>query len=162
MDSRRTRWAILSLVLVAAGGGLPAHAEERTIQAAARLSARARVFVTGPEQAFIVGAFGARVQCPATVEADYRAKTQQAEGRCVITTRTGDRLFSRWKCAGEPDQGCRGRFTLTGGTGAYQGVSGEGDIVLRLVLSDLVKLDRQEAEYDLTAAATWPELRYQP
>jgi hypothetical protein len=98
--------------------------------------------------------------CPAAVDSDYAAGAQRGEGRCVITTGVGDRLFARWTCVGEPDKGCAGRFVLTGGTGAFQGVTGESDFALRLLLSQVIEFDRQEAEYDLTGLARWPGLTY--
>jgi hypothetical protein len=174
MSSRQVMGTILSVVAIAAGGAPVVPAEERTVQAVTPWEARARIFVTGPQQAFLVAVFagrfavengpspldGAQLACPAAVEADYAAKAQRGEGRCVITTGSGDRLFARWICAGEPDKGCTGRFVLTGGTGAYQGVTGDGDFVLRLILSDLIHFERLEAEYDLAGLAAWPGLRY--
>jgi hypothetical protein len=173
MGSRQLLGAVLSWVLVA--GVVPAvRAEERTIQAVAPWAGRVRVYVTGPQQGFMLGTFagrltvekeaspldGAQFVCPGAVDADYAANIQRGEGRCVITAASGDRLFARWTCAGQPDKGCSGRFVLTGGTGAYQGVTGDGELVLRLVLSDLVRLERLEADYDLSGRASWPALRY--
>jgi hypothetical protein len=98
--------------------------------------------------------------CPAAVDGDSAANTQRGEGRCVITTGSGDRLFARWTCTGEPDKGCAGRFILTGGTGAYEGVTGDSDFSVRITLSDLAGFERLEAEYDLAGFATWSSLRY--
>jgi hypothetical protein len=172
------RWSAMGTVLwmvVISTVGVPlAHAGENRIQATASLQARARVFVTGPRQAFMLGAFagrlavereprtldGVQLLCPAAVYADYAAHTQHGEGHCILTTSGGDRLFARWTCAGEPDKGCAGRFVLTGGTGAFQGVTGEGDLALRLGTFELLELDRQESEYDLTGTALWPGLTY--
>jgi hypothetical protein len=162
------------MVVMAVGGAPAARAEERSIQAVASWETRGRVFVTGPQQAFLLGVFagrltvekgpspldGAQLLCPAAVDADYAATTQRGEGRCIITTGSGDRLFARWTCTGEPDKGCAGRFVLTGGTGAYQGVAGDGDFVLRLILSKLIHFERLEGEYDLAGVAAWPELKF--
>jgi hypothetical protein len=153
---------------------LAAGAEERTINARAPWEGRARVFVTGPRHGFLLGVFvgrltvegganpleGARVQCPAAVDADYSTNTQRGEGRCIVTTGSGDRLFARWTCAGEPDKGCAGRLVLTGGTGAYQGVTGEGGMTIQFVLSTLMSFERLEAEYDLAGVVAWSGLRY--
>ena len=175
--TRRSRvlGAILSTGLIAAASGAPvARAEEHTIRATAPWVSRARVFVTGRQQGYLLGVLvgrlvveqkpslldGAELSCPAGVDADYSLMTQRGEGRCVITTASGDRLFARWSCAGEPDKGCPGRFVLLGGTGPYQGVTGDGDFTLRIQISDLTRFERLEAEYDLTGLATWPELRY--
>jgi hypothetical protein len=174
MGGRQVLGGILSIVVLAAGGVHPAPAEEHTLQATAPWVARARVFVIGPRHAFLQGVFsgslsvqgapsaldGAELVCPTVVDADYTANTQRGEGRCVITPRSGERLFARWTCAGEPDKGCAGRFVLIGGTGAYQGVTGEGDFMLRITLADLTSFERLEAEYDLAGLATWSSLRY--
>ena len=174
IDGRQAIASVVAAALIVAGGAFVAHPEEHAVRAAAPWQARARIFVTGPQHVFLLGALrgrlgvergpptldGADLLCPASFDADYAARTQHGEGRCVITTGGGDRVFARWTCAGEPDQGCAGRFLLTGGTGAFQGVTGEGDVVLRLILSELVQFERQEAEYDLTGLFTWPELKY--
>src|SRR5262245_60213338 len=163
----------LSIVLLVASA-LVAKAEERTIQAAGPWEGRVRVYVVGLQQAFALGSFagrlavenapspldGAQFVCPAAIDGDYAANMQRGEGRCVITAPSGDRLFARWTCAGAPDKGCTGRFVLTGGTGAYQGVTGDGDFALRLTLADLVRFERLEADYDITGHASWPALRY--
>jgi hypothetical protein len=169
---RRIRIALMIAVL--AGSALAAQAEERTIQANSRWEGRARVYVTGPRHVFLLGSFagrlmvekepsaldGAQLVCPAAIDADYGTNTQHGEGRCVMTAASGDRLFARWMCTGEPDKGCAGRFVLTGGTGTYQGVTGDGDFVLRLLLSDLVRFERLEADYDVAGVSVWSGLRY--
>lgn len=166
--------AILCCVTLAATGVPPSHAEEGTVQAVSSWQGRVRVFAVGPQQGFALGTFGgllfvekqqgvldaARITCPGAIEADYAAGTQRGEGRCVITTRGGDRVFAKWNCAGQPDVGCTGTFTLTGGTGKLQGISGEGAIVLRLVVAELVRLGAQEQESDVAGLAVWPALRY--
>jgi hypothetical protein len=174
MSTRLVVGVALSLVALATGGVPRARAEEGTIQATAPWTARARVFLTGARQAFLQGVFsgslsvqsapsaldGANLVCPTVVEADYVANTTRGEGRCVITPRSGDRLFARWTCTGTPDQSCGGRFVLIGGTGAYQGVTGEGDFTLRMTLAELTNFERMEAEYDLSGVAAWAALRY--
>jgi hypothetical protein len=136
--SRQSRvlGAILSTGLIAAASGARVvRAEEHTIRATAPWVSRARVFVTGRQQGFMLGVLvgrlvveqkpslldGAELSCPAGVDADYSLMTQRGEGRCVITTASGDRLFARWTCAGEPDKGCAGRFVLLGGDGTVSG-----------------------------------------
>jgi hypothetical protein len=164
---------VLSIAMIA-GSALLAQAEERTIRAVAPWEGRVRVYVTGPRQGLALGSFagrltaekepsaldGAQLVCPGAIDADYATNTQRGEGRCVITAVSGDRVFARWTCSGEPDKGCAGRFVLTGGTGAYQGVTGDGDFALQLVLSDLVHFERLEADYDLAGVASWPALKY--
>ena len=169
---RRLRIAFAIIVL--AGSVCATRAEERTIQAGSRWDGRARVYVTGPRQVFMLGSFSGRLAvendpsplnaaelvCPAAIDADYATSALQGEGRCVITAPSGDRLFARWSCAGEPDRGCTGRFLLTGGTGAYQGLTGDGAFTLRLASADLLRLERLEGDYDLAGVASWTALRY--
>jgi hypothetical protein len=174
MSRRRTRVAVLSVMVVIGGVLATARAEEHAVRIQAPWEGRVRVYVTGPQQAFALGVFsgrlaadpesstlqGAGLVCPGVFDADYAASTQRGEGRCVITSRSGDRFFARWTCTGEPDKGCTGKFVLTGGTGAYEGVTGEGDLSLRLTLSDLTRLNQLESDYDVKGLATWPALRY--
>lgn len=171
------RWALGVVLVMLAVAVVPvrgATAEEHTINGTGPWEGRTRVFVTGPRQGFMLGVFagpltveggpdplqGTRFACPGAVDADYAANAQRGEGRCVLTTTTGDRLFARWSCAGEPDKGCTGRVVLTGGTGAYQGVTGAGDLTIRLVLSNLLNFERLEAEYDVAGVSVWSGLRY--
>jgi hypothetical protein len=173
MGRRRAAETILWMVVIV-GVALVTHAEEHTIQVTAPWEGRARIFVTGDHQAFAFGVFAGRLTvdkesnalhdaqlvCPGAFDADYATNVQRGEGRCVIKTGSGDRLFARWTCAGEPDKGCTGRFVFTGGTGAYQRVSGDGDLTLRLTLTEMTHLDQLESEYDVKGLATWPALRY--
>ena len=98
--------------------------------------------------------------CPGAFEADYATNTNRGEGRCIITTRSGERLFARWACVGEPDKGCAGRFAFTGGTGTYQGVTGDGELALRLTIEKMTRLEQLESDYDVKGLASWPALRY--
>jgi hypothetical protein len=151
-----------------------ARAADESVRADAPWEGRMRIYVMGPKQAFALGVLsgrlavdpessplhGARLVCPGSMDADYAANVLRGNGRCVITTASEDRLFARWTCAGEPDKGCGGRFVLTGGTGVFQGVTGEGDLSLRLTLTDLTQLNQLESDYDVKGLATWPALRY--
>ena len=174
MSWRRIPIAILSALAIL-GSALPAtRAEEHSIRAEAPWEGRMRVYVMGQRQAFILGVFtgslavnpessafhGAQLLCPGVIDGDYAANVIRGNGQCVVTAGSGDRLFARWTCTGEPEKGCAGRFVLTGGTGAYQGVTGEGDLMLRLTLSDLTRLNQLESDYDVKGLATWPALRY--
>jgi hypothetical protein len=173
--SRRQAWIAVVSAMLLMGSALPAaRAEEHTVRVDAPWEGRARIYVMGQQQAFVLGAFsgrltvdpessplnGAQLVCPGAFDADYAAKTNQGEGRCVITTGSGERLFARWTCAGEPDKGCAGRFVFTGGTGAYQGVTGDGELALRLTIEKMTRLELLESDYDVKGLASWPALRY--
>lgn len=174
MSRRRIRVAALSVMMIMGGALSVTHAEEHTVRAVAPWAGRMRIYVMGHQQALVLGVFtgrlaaepessplhGAELLCPGAVDADYAAKTQRGNGYCVITTASQDRLFSRWMCTGVPEQGCVGRLVLTGGTGAYQGVTGSGDLSLQLTLADLTRLDQLESDYDVKGVATLATLRY--
>jgi hypothetical protein len=174
MSRRRARIAVVSAMVIM-GSALPvARAEEHAVRVDAPWEGRARIYIMGQQQAFVLGVFagrlavdpkssslnGAQLVCPGAFDADYAAKANRGEGRCVITTGSGERLFARWTCTGEPDKGCAGRFVFTGGTGAYQGVTGEGALALRLTLTEMTHLEQVESDYDVKGLASWPALRY--
>jgi hypothetical protein len=171
---RRTWVAILSATTIVGGATSIVRAEEQVVRAEASWQGRMHVYVMGPQEAFMLGVFtgrlvvvpessalhGAELLCPGVVDGDYGANAIRSTGHCVITTRNADRIFARWSCTGEPEKSCVGQFLITGGTGAYQGVTGEGDLTIQLTLSDLTRLNQLESDYDVKGQATWPALRY--
>jgi hypothetical protein len=174
MSEHRTRVTILSILLIISGILSVVRAEEHSVRAVAPWEGRMRIYVMGQQQALAMGAFmsrlavepessplhGAQLLCPGAVDLDYAANTMRGNGHCAITTASKDRLFARWMCSGVPDQGCAGRFVLTGGTGAYEGVTGSGDLSLKLTLADLARLNQLESDYDVKGLATWSTLQY--
>jgi len=173
--SKRRRWLVALSILVIMVGAVPvARAAEHAVRGQAPWEGRARVYVTGPHQAFVLGAFtgrlaidpessalhDARLLCPGAFDSDYAAHTIQGQGHCIITTSSGDRIFARWNCDGQPDKGCSGRFVITGGTGAYEGVTGDGDLALRITFSEMTRVEQLESDYDVKGLVTWPALRY--
>ena len=174
MSRHQARVAILSAFLIAGAAPAVAPAEEHALRAVAPWAGRMRIYVMGQQQALALGAFtgrlaaepessplhGAELLCPGAVDADYAANTLRGNGYCVMTTASKDRVFSRWTCTGVPEQGCAGQLALTGGTGAYQGVTGSGDLSLQLTLADLTRLNQLESDYDVKGLATLATLRY--
>lgn len=79
----------------------------------------------------------------------------------IITGRTGNRAFARWSCSGLHLKGCAGKFSLTGGTGALQGITGESAFLVRSAIQELaVDLDDDTVQETAAGVAVWPELRY--
>lgn len=153
----------------------PAAAEEGTVNAVSAWQGQGRFYRVAKEQAFFVGAFSgmlfvetrqgdldaAKLLCPATMELDVRSGAQSAEGRCVITTRGGDQVFGRFRCAGSYGGGCAGRFELTGGTGKLERITGGGDFLIRSAISELAGAVQNETVQETAAGlAVWPALRY--
>jgi hypothetical protein len=126
-------------------------AEERTISAYAPWEGRGQLYPTGLERATFVGAFsgvifvedqgelnlGGNMMCPGMMEIDLASERQTGSGHCVISNAEGERVYADWTCSGAHLMGCEGKFTLTGGTGAYAGIAGEGDMLVRSGLQEV-------------------------
>ena len=171
------RWCVVVValgVVLGAAGDMWA-AEEKTVRAMASIQGQGRVFDAGPEQEWLLGSFSGvmfvedaqgaldagQIVCPGTVELDLRSGKQKAEGRCVITGSKGDRVYARWACEGVHTVGCKGKFTLTGGTGAAQGITGEGDFTIRSAGGESSRRSGAESVEELAAGlVVWPALHY--
>src|SRR5512143_112070 len=134
---------LLALSIAAAGASSAGAAEEKTVQASSAWAGDGRVFQVEEDQALFLGAFegtlfvetaegaldAAALVCPGSMTIKLSDRTQSGEGRCILTGRDGDRVFAEWRCSGVYLQGCRGDFRLTGGTGKFAGIAGQGDFV---------------------------------
>lgn len=149
-------------------------AEEVALNALAAWHGEGRIFRTSKDQGIFWGALtgvlfvqsgdgalhAARLVCPATLDVDLTTGRQAGEGRCIITAASGDRVLARWNCAGVHSAGCRGRFTLTGGTGRFQGVTGESEFVVQSALVGIAaSRDENTAAEGAVGLAVWPSLR---
>ena len=176
--TRIRAWFVLMLigaaVLLGGAGSAPA-AEEGTVNALATWQGQGRVFKTGEQQALFVGGFvgilfvensqgalhAARILCPGSLDIDLGTGSQSGEGRCIITARGGDRVLARWTCAGSHLQGCAGKFTLTGGTGRFLGITGESDFMVKSAIHELTAGSSGDEVREAAAGlAVWPTLRY--
>jgi len=59
--------------------------------------------------------------CPGVM--DTNKGKHNGHGYCVVTDNDSDKAFLKWKCNGE--ELCRGDFQWIGGTGKYEGLSGD-------------------------------------
>lgn len=98
--------------------------------------------------------------CPGSREISLAEKKVVASGRCIIKGAGGGTVFAKFQCSGRPGA-CLGKFTLTGGTERFEGITGEGDLMVRTVLAEMAS-DLQSGETISGAAglAVWPNLRY--
>jgi hypothetical protein len=78
----------------------------------------------GPQQA-------GRVGCAVSSKIDQASRTTSATGACTFTANDGATAWGEWDCAGYELVGCRGTFKLTGGTGRFEGASGESTLLWR-------------------------------
>lgn len=139
-----------SATLVAAGGLAPALAQEATARMIGAVRSQGVFFEIGEQRALFMGALqgtlyvesgsdgldGAAILCPASFAIEGASAAYSAEGHCAIARAEEHKIYARWTCAGTVLQGCRGRLTLTGGTGRFAKVSGESDLIMRGTLME--------------------------
>lgn len=70
------------------------------------------------------------VVCPISNDIDAEG-VMSASGTCKMTDVEGNTMDLTWSCKGAPK--CEGTFTYTGGTGKYQGISGENNFYAAFV-----------------------------
>jgi hypothetical protein len=150
-------------------------AEEGTVRATSSWVADGRYYEIKEDQALFVGAFAgvmfvetktgamdsAQLLCPAMVEVNLTDGTQSGEGRCIITTRSNDKVYATWRCAGEHGTGCAGTFSLTGGTGRFTGITGSSAFEVRSqYLALAAKPGDTSVQGSAAGVAVWPALTY--
>jgi hypothetical protein len=162
---------VLSMVIGFQG---TASAEEGTVKAAATWKARSFVFPVGQDQAYLVGVYSgtlyvddgkgalhaASIVCPATAEGDLKSMTKTGQGRCILTDDDGNRIYARFSCSGDLE-GCRGPFKIDGGTGRFTGITGEGEMISRILVRQMTTvMGFETVEQEGEGIAVWPSLTY--
>ena len=165
---------LLTVLTIVSGFGAIADAEEGTVKAVAPWKGRAFAFPVGKDQAYLVGVYSgtlyvedgkgvlhaASIVCPATAEGDLKAGTKTGQGRCILTAEDGDRVYARFTCKGDLE-GCRGPFTIEGGTGRFDGITGEGEMISHILVRQLTMVTGfNTAEQNGEGVAIWPSLSY--
>jgi len=166
--------AVLTMLAIVAWSCALAGAEEGTVKAVATWKGRSFVFPVGQAQAYLVGVYtgtlyiedgkgvlhAASIVCPATAEGDLKARTKTGQGRCILTDEDGNRVFARFTCKGDLE-GCRGPFKIEGGTGKFEGITGEGEMISRIQVRQLTTVTGFDtAEQEGEGVAIWPSLTY--
>ncbi len=124
---------------------LPAAAEtDETVRAFSVWDSHGATFVAGPEEsifsATLIGRFyidteqgpvdAGMLSCPATLHIKPD-RTQSGTAICAVTGKDGAQVFLDLSCTGVYMVGCSGKATLTGGTGRFTGVTGDGSFTIR-------------------------------
>ena len=150
-------------------------AEEITIEAFATWRGQGTLVPMGPNPAIMVATLhgvvyiqtdkgplrAGAIICPVTAEISLNDGAQVAKGQCAWTTADGDQLFAEWTCNGRHLIGCKGDYTVTGGTGRYEGVTGGGPVVLRNEFGTVAaEASGQAIERTATGILFWPALKY--
>jgi hypothetical protein len=141
--------ALVLLGLTAAGNAVApngARAEtQETIHAIVAWTGNGKSYEVGADHAVFVGALegplyvqtdkgwvpAGTATCPMIVDVDTTSAAQTAQGRCIVENPDGDMMFAEVTCRGVYRVGCDGTMTLTGGTGAFEGITGGGEITVR-------------------------------
>lgn len=99
--------------------------------------------------------------CPSRREISIADAKVQASGQCIIEgAGGGGQVFAKFSCTGQPGT-CTGKFTLTGGTGKFKGITGEGDMLVRTALAQIAQdMESGATISGATGLALWPNLSY--
>ena len=169
-------WARLGAALtIALIISYPAAAEEGTVEAFSSWQARGQIYPTGPQEATFVGALSGilyvkgddgsldagLITCPGTVVINTEDGSQTGHGKCVIMTPEAERIYAEFECSGIYLEGCNGDFTLKGGTGKNESISGGGPIQFKSAFSNLAaSVPGSVVEQSAVGVALWPKLTY--
>lgn len=174
---KRVTTAVMTLAILGLAAGSGWAAEERTVKASAVWMGQGRIIPTGQGTLlFFVGTFSgtlfvdggegalnmAKILCPGVLEVDINGGKQQGQGRCLISAGRGDdQVYAQWSCTGTHQVECTGPFVLTGGTGRFAGITGQGDFRVRTAIAELAMGPPGEGGQETAAGlAEWPALKY--
>jgi len=147
LDSRAHIGLVAGAILAALLAATSAWAgETQTVEAFAVIEVSGQALPTGPDSMrlmgtvqgpfFIDAGYGpvdaGDFRCVANMQADNSSGRQTGEGSCILVAHDGAKLYGDWTCEGVLFVGCRGDFTITGGEGRLEGVSGGGAMTSRV------------------------------
>lgn len=75
--------------------------------------------------------------CVADLKGNPTKGLLDGNGSCVLTAGDGAQLFADFTCSGVPFVGCKGDFTVNGGSGRLEGYTGGGAMTLRTSATEL-------------------------
>ena len=170
----RVRAFLFAAVTLAIFCAAPAMAEEGTVEAFSSWQARGQIYPTGTAEATFVGSLSGmlyvknkdgsfdtgRVTCPGVITINTIDHSQSGQGRCVILTPDAERIYAEFKCSGIVGSGCNGDFTLKGGTGGMEHITGGGPIQFKTAVADLVAIPGNIVETSYAGLAVLPKLTY--
>jgi len=172
---RHSACALLALALLFLPPARGAALEEKTVKATASWTGQGRFIPTGTDIVYFVGTLsgtvfvedegsilnGAKLLCLGTLEVQVPSAKQSGAGRCVVGDAKGNQVYAQWQCSGTHQVECKGPFTITGGSGRFKGITGQGELHLRSSIAEIAigrpGVDNQETGAGLIE---WPALRY--
>lgn len=163
-----------AVIAIAIAMSVPAVAEEGTVTAFSSWEARGQIYPTGVAETTFVGVLSGvlyvtdetgsmdagLITCPVTVAINTEDGSQVADGKCVIVTPDGERIYAAFTCSGVYLEGCNGDFTLKGGTGDKENISGGGPIQIKTAFANIAAVPGSVVEETAVGLAVWPELTY--
>lgn len=161
-----------ALVLLAAAPAI-AQDETQTFNAFAVVLANGTVVRAGDKQLVVAGGLAGpmfietdegpqqagRVGCALSSKIDQASRKTSATGACSFTAHDGATAWGEWDCAGYELVGCRGTFRLTGGTGRFEGASGESTLIWRPTAFELKKQLDGMAVDNASGIVLWREFK---
>ena len=162
----------MALTLLLAGGCVTA--KESTAKILAPWKGEGEVFKVGPKLFQFVGKFEgimyiekegnendfdtAIFVCPAVQEIQADTMKTEATGRCHIIGAPGN-IYAKFTCKGKVGS-CKGKFTITGGTDEFEGITGGSDMISRAAFGGL-SLDTASGSAMRTATGlvVWPNMK---
>ena len=154
---------------------VPVKGEEGTVKAMSAWQSQGDLFKVGENKGYYLGAFGgvlfvedekgsldaAHILCPGTMDINLEDGLTKGEGKCLITDREDNLIFAKWECSGIMLEGCQGRFAITGGTGKFEGISGNSDFVARTAIGELsMDIPINGIQATSMGLAIWRNLHY--
>ena len=100
------------------------------------------------------------VECMAQQAFRRGQNLTELNGRCTVIQSPEDIVYARYECRGEPGA-CKGRFTLTGGAGQFEGIAGSSPLIMRSPLFHLSESITSAQEFAVRhGVMILPDLEY--
>jgi len=165
-------YGMLLICAVVFSLSVPVQASEETVQILGPWKSQGRVFVIGPDQMKFMGALegvmyiqgakgtfdAAGFTCPVAIELDTESGKTTVDGNFIITSKTGDTVFAKLSATGIIGAS-HGTFTITGGTGQLEGITGSGEVSIRTALGSVAADMESGAYLEALGLAVWPGLK---
>ena len=134
------------------GGGVIVRAGTKAAQIAG--SGEGPFFVESGDGPLHAG----RATCTIAAQVELDTAKQAASGACVFNAVDGATAWGSWECQGYNLVGCRGTFKLTGGSGRFEGVTGESAVLWRPSAHELSKTLDGSAKQATLGTMSWRDL----
>ena len=161
--------AIIASITLAS---VDAHAQERkTVNAFSVWEATGQTFRTGEKVGTFIGVLrgllfietekgpqrAGAMACPITLTISIETGEQEGRGLCTITA-NGGLVFADVACRGFHLVGCKGDFTLSGGTERFSGIVGGGPVTFRSDAWTITSIGKFETARETVGIAYWRDL----